>query len=164
MFAHISVLCAPRDVCLSLHPSVPHRDTAESQPLSPSMLCYRQAAIYNNQLISQRVVPDSQQLLNWQTQILPPHSHTQTRTHTDTSEQMEARWRRRGGERIYSSLFPSSTCVAVAVDHPVWWVDGWGADKTLSDRRSPQCTPRPGEKTRLLLVLLYLLCLLQVSR
>ena len=112
VFAHISVLCAPRDVCLSLHPSVPHRDTAESQPLSPSMLCYRQAAIYNNQLISQRVVPDSQQLLHWQTQTLPPHSHTQTRTHTDTSEQMEARWRRRGGERMYPSLFPSSTCVA----------------------------------------------------
>ena len=96
MFAHISVVCAPCDVCLSLHPSAPHRDTAESQPLSPSMLCYRQAAIYNNQLISQRVVPASQQLLHWQTQILPSQSHTQMHG-----------WRRRGGERVFSSLFLS---------------------------------------------------------
>ena len=41
-------------------------------------------------------------------------------------------------------------CCAVAVDHPAWWVDGRGADKTLSDRSSPLCTPRPWEKTRLL--------------
>lgn len=54
-------------VCVSI-PLLP-TGTLQSQPLFPSMLCYRQAAIYNNQPISQQVLPDSQQLLQYQTQI-----------------------------------------------------------------------------------------------
>lgn len=109
MCLHISVFCVQHVMCLSLHPTATHRDAAESQPLSPSMLCYRQAAIYNNQLISQRVVPDSQQLLHWQTQILPSHSHTQTHTHTYTLIHL-SRWRHGGGgeaEKEYISLCSS---------------------------------------------------------
>lgn len=107
---HVSVFCVHHVMCVYL--STPHGDTAESQPRSPSMLCYRQAAIYNNQLISQWVVPDSQPLLHFQTQTLPSHSHTLTQTHGALS-------RRRN---IYFFV-PLLDMCSEAVDHPVWLWD-----------------------------------------
>lgn len=51
-------------LCVSMLPSLcTPTGTLQSQPLLPIMLCTRQAAIYNNQLTSQRELPDSQQLL-----------------------------------------------------------------------------------------------------
>lgn len=79
VFAHIGVLCAPCDAYLSPPSlSAPQGHCRESTPLSQHALLQPGTAIYNIQLISQRVVPDSQQLLHWQTQTLPPHSHTHT--------------------------------------------------------------------------------------
>lgn len=149
MFAHISVLCAPCDVCLSLCSLQGH--CRESTPL-PSMPCYREAAIYNNQLISQRVVPDSQQLLHLQTQILP------SRSHTCTQDIEHERWRK----NIYMFLFLSLTCVQWQwITHCDWEM---GRRYVLSDSRSPLWTQWPWKKTRLVLDLLYLPYLLQVRQ
>lgn len=79
MCLHISALGA-RHV-MSFYLSFRLLPTETLQPLSPSILCYSQAAIYNIQMISQRVEPDSQRLLNCRTQILPSLSPTQTHAH-----------------------------------------------------------------------------------
>lgn len=121
VFAHISVLRSSCDAWLSLHPFSRHRDTAESQPLFPGMLCFRQAAIYNNQLITQRALPDSQQPLHYYNQMLPPRSYIQAHTHACMRTRQCRRRRGRGG--IYLSLFPCSS-VVVTEDHPVWPGDG----------------------------------------
>lgn len=79
MCLHISALGA-RHV-MSFHLSILRLPTETLQPLSPSILCYSQAAIYNIQMISQRVEPNSQRLLHCRTQILPLLSPTQTHSH-----------------------------------------------------------------------------------
>lgn len=99
--------------------------TLQSQPHSPSMLCYRQEAIYNNQLISQQVVPDSQQLLHWQTQILPPHC------------------RRGGGIRLFLVPFIDMCCRGSRSPSVT---ERWKADMCYHKAGLPceQCDPERG--------------------
>lgn len=56
--------------------------------------------------------------------LTPPHAHTNTHKHRDTSEQMEARWRRRrgGGKNIFLFV-PLPDVLVLAVDRPVWLGD-----------------------------------------
>lgn len=146
---HIWVYCVHHVMCLSLHPSASHRDTAESQPLSPSMLCYRRAAIYNNQLISQRVAPDSQQLLHWRTQILPSYSHTQTHWYIWADGGTVEEERRRKNIFLFVPFFPDMCCSGSP-----GVIGRLQADKALSDRRSPLWTLPLWKETRLVQVLL----------
>lgn len=101
--------------CVSMSPSRYSPQGHCSQSFFPSMLCYRQAAIYNNQPINQQVLPGSQQLLQYQTQIPASlcnrHLHICRYSWADGGTEGEL-------EKEYSSL--CSICVVVVVDPLVW--------------------------------------------
>lgn len=134
---------------MSFYLSIPLLPTETLQPLSPSILCYSQAAIYNIQMISQRVEPNSQRLLNCQTRILPPLSPTQTRWRY--AEEKEVRMTEN------AVLFFS---LVLRLDMSGWGSGSpcvnwrWRPDKVLSDRRSALWTLPPYKETPLALVLL----------
>lgn len=147
-----------RAMCISC-PSSLSRSPAgtlrrESQPLSPSMLCYSQARLFiTSSWLAVEFVPDSQWLLYWQTQTLPHHSHTHTQAHTHTYKHTgtaeadgdtEPEWEGGGGADkgrvpfFLSTLLDTCYCDSgsPAANRR------WGSDKTLSDRETPQPAPR----------------------
>lgn len=122
MCLHISVFCVHHVMCIYL--SIPPLPTGTLQRVNPSLpACFataRQLFITSSWLASE-LCPTVSDCYTGK-----PKYSLLTPTQTD-KKQMEARRRRRrrrGRQRIYFSLFLSWTCVAVAVDHPVWTGEG----------------------------------------
>lgn len=124
------------DTCVPI-PSLP-TGTLWSPPLFPRVLCCRLAAIYNNRLISQRELPNSQQLLLYQSSSI---------VHAGTSTTMPAHMK--GGE-----LHKEQMCLFFFFLEPVAHrvIERWQI-RFYPFRRSLLCNPLAQQQTRLVMVL-----------